>query len=59
MSFFDNFFVRLIIRIILLTIPYLLAVRVYNQQDQWGASMLAVFTLFGMAIEAIFISSAI
>ncbi|MCC9042198.1 hypothetical protein LNQ81_05765 [Myroides sp. M-43] len=53
MTFFDNFFVKLVARIILLTIPYLLAVQVYNQQDQWEASMLAVFTLFGMAIGAI------
>lgn len=53
MSFFDNFFVRLIIRIIVLTIPYWLAVRLYNQQDQWGRAMLVVFVLFGMAIGAI------
>ncbi len=53
MRFFDNFFVLLVFRIGILTVPYLFAVQAYDRQDQWGRAMLAAFTLFGMVIGAI------
>ncbi|AJH13280.1 hypothetical protein MPR_0061 [Myroides profundi] len=34
MRFFDNFFVLLVFRIGILTVPYLFAVQAYDRQDQ-------------------------
>lgn len=50
MRFFEYFWVKLVLLLVFLTLPYILALAVFDQQDQWGRALLAVYTLFGMVV---------
>lgn len=50
MRFFEYFWVKLVLLLAFLTLPYILALAVFDQQDPWGRALLAVYTLFGMVV---------